>query len=230
MVSPPPYFCTNTSLGELNLVFKQRFPFRLVKSTWPRGLWVISICCLTWMVASIGNTKKRSNPRRQVVRNFGGRQTSMRDARSCTHATRRTRVRGVCTSFPLKLEVTCGVKQPLMCFTTDFRFVLILGVAHRLELRFPSGSPTVLSASCTADLKGRTILPRLGKRLADSQKTKLVLISLLPHALFSRAWFHPFPLPSPSFVCPLSRHRYSLIAGVVFSRSRCCLFSSVSVR
>ncbi|KAK2571643.1 Structural maintenance of chromosomes flexible hinge domain-containing protein 1 [Acropora cervicornis] len=33
----------------------------------------------------------------------------------------------------------------------------------QLELRFPSGSPTVLSASCTADLKGRTILPRLGK-------------------------------------------------------------------
>ena len=91
------------------------------------------------------------------------------------------------SSFPLKLEVTCGIKQPLMCFTTDFRFVLTLGVAHRLELRFPSGSPTVLSASCTADLKGRTILPRLGKRLADSQKTKLVVISLLPHALFSRA-------------------------------------------
>lgn len=91
------------------------------------------------------------------------------------------------SSFPLKLEVTCGIKQPLMCFTTDVRFVLTLGVAHRLELRFPSGSPTVLSASCTADLKGRTILPRLGKRLADSQKTKLLLISLLQHALFSRA-------------------------------------------
>ena len=97
------------------------------------------------------------------------------------------------SSFPLKLEVTCGIKQPLMCFTTDFRFVLTLGVAHRLELRFPSGSPTVLSASCTADLKGRTILPRLGKRLADSQKTKLALISLLPHVLFFSRLISSFP-------------------------------------
>lgn len=43
------------------------------------------------------------------------------------------------------------------------QFMVQPGPAHKLELLFPSGSPTVLSASCTADVKGRTILPRPGR-------------------------------------------------------------------
>ncbi|XP_078348913.1 structural maintenance of chromosomes flexible hinge domain-containing protein 1-like [Oculina patagonica] len=43
------------------------------------------------------------------------------------------------------------------------QFVVQPGPAHRLVLRFPAGSPGVITASCTADVKGRTILPRPGK-------------------------------------------------------------------
>ncbi|XP_015762340.1 PREDICTED: structural maintenance of chromosomes flexible hinge domain-containing protein 1-like [Acropora digitifera] len=69
----------------------------------------------------------------------------------CQYTEYRERLKCV---LPLEDHVTKS--QPL-------QFVVNAGVAHRLELRFPSGSPSVLSASCTADLKGRTILPRLGK-------------------------------------------------------------------
>lgn len=47
------------------------------------------------------------------------------------------------------------------------QFVVHPGPAQRLVLRFPSGSPGVISASCTADLKGRTILPRPGRGGAE---------------------------------------------------------------
>lgn len=39
-------------------------------------------------------------------------------------------------------------------------FVVQPGPAQNLVLRFASGSPGVITASCTADVKGRTILPR----------------------------------------------------------------------
>ena len=47
------------------------------------------------------------------------------------------------------------------------QFVVQPGPAHSLVLRFPSGSPGSITASCTADVKGRTILPRPGKRLVE---------------------------------------------------------------
>ena len=56
-----------------------------------------------------------------------------------------------------------------MLKSIDRMFYLFLGPAHRLVLRFPSGSPTVLSASCTADVKGRTILPRSGRRSVSDE-------------------------------------------------------------
>ena len=57
-------------------------------------------------------------------------------------------------------------------------FCFLPGPPRRLVLRFPSGSPTVLSASCTADVKGRTILP-LARRGLVAQITHVQCYGLL---------------------------------------------------
>ena len=57
-------------------------------------------------------------------------------------------------------------------------FCFLPGPPRRLVLRFSSGSPTVLSASCTADVKGRTILP-LARRGLVAQITHVQCYGLL---------------------------------------------------
>ena len=238
-MSRPPYWFTHTPLGEWTQCSGKDFPFvswnqhdRTAREWKPFVVWLE-------LLQFSGNTKKRSNPRLQVVPNFGERQTSERDTRVRErlgeHAwfSEDTHVLHACTSPALfffaeirgylQSKATFDVPHNWCTVCLDFRYCAQAGIAF--SIWFSDCAKCVLHS-----WSQRTHhTSRAWEKVSWFSENYAGSNLLSPHAPFSRAWFHhPFPLPSPSFVYSLSRHRYSLIVGDVFSRARCCLCSSVS--